>query len=134
MELGNYDPITYDRFTENGAGSPLLSFPNGSAALAPQLTSSNLYFDGTNANAANGGTPPKLFAPSTWMQGSSYSHLDEVFNNTENALMTYALADGESNHSPGPIASAILQDVGWTFVGYPDVSIVKEVVGGQGSE
>jgi uncharacterized repeat protein (TIGR01451 family) len=49
-------------------------------------------------------------------------------------LMTYALSDGESNHSPGPIASAILQDVGWTFEGYPDVSIVKEVVGGQGLE
>ena len=112
---GDLDPIAYDRFTENGSGTTLLSYSNGSSALATQLTSNNVYFDGTNANAANGSSRPKLFAPSTWMQGSSYSHLDEIFNGTDDALMTYALADGESNHSPGPVALGIMQDVGWTM-------------------
>lgn len=115
LESGDLDPIAYDRFTENGSGTALLSYSSGSSALATQLTSNNVYFDGTNANAANGGSRPKLFAPSTWMQGSSYSHLDEIFNGTDNALMTYALADGESNHSPGPVAFGILQDVGWAM-------------------
>ena len=113
--LGDDDPTPYDRFTENESGAAILSYTNGSTALGTQLTSGKLYFDGTNANAGNGGTRPKLFAPSTWMQGSSYSHLDEIYNGTENALMTYALASGESNHDPGPVASGVLQDIGWTM-------------------
>ena len=127
---GDDDPITYDRFAENGSGTPLLSYTNGSSTLATQLTSNNVYFDGTNANAANGGSQPKLFAPSTWMQGSSYSHLDEIFNGTENALMTYSIGNGESIHSAGPVALGVLQDLGWVFSENPDVSIIKQVVGG----
>ncbi len=111
-------PLGYDRFTENGAGTALISYPSsGSTALAEQLTGGNLYFDGPNANAANGGSHPKLFAPSTWMQGSSYVHLDEMYNGTANDLMTYALPNGQSTHAPGPIALGILQDIGWPLAG-----------------
>lgn len=111
--------VAYDHFTENGAGTDLLSYTNGSAALAAQLVSGNLYFNGTNANAANGGQRPKLFAPATWMQGSSYSHLDEIFNNTDDDLMTYAIPNGQSMHAPGPIAMGILYDVGWPLENTP---------------
>ncbi len=110
-------PAGYDRFTENGAETPLLNFSNGSAALASQLTGGNLYFDGPNARVANGGTRPKLFAPSPWIQGSSYSHLDEIYNGTANDLMTYALPNGQSVHAPGPIVLGILQDIGWPLQG-----------------
>jgi len=125
-------PAGYDRFAENGAGQALLSYTNGSTALAAQLTGDNLYFDGTNANAANGGTRPKLFAPATWMQGSSYSHLDEIYNGTANDLMTYALPNGQSTHAPGPVALGILRDIGWplasvntppTLSGLPDLNL-----------
>jgi uncharacterized repeat protein (TIGR01451 family) len=128
---GSGYPAAYDRFTENGTGDSLVDdFPNNSAALGTQLTGNSLYFDGPNANAANGGSRPKLYAPSTWNSGSSYSHLDEIFNGTANALMTYSLDDGEAVHDPGPVTSGILQDVGWTM-GAPasNVSIVKQVVG-----
>ncbi len=106
-------PAAYDRFTENGTGTALLNYPNGSTALAAQLTSGNLYFDGPHANAGNGGLRPKLFAPATWMQGSSYSHLDESFNGTADDLMTYAIPNGQSMHSPGPATMGILYDIGW---------------------
>ena len=109
------NPAAYDRFTENGAGTALLSYPNASSALATQLVSGDLYFDGPNADAANGGARVKLFSPATWMQGSSYSHLDEIFNGTANDLMTYAIPNGQSMHAPGPIALGILQDIGWPF-------------------
>jgi uncharacterized repeat protein (TIGR01451 family) len=112
-------PAVYDRFTENGSGQALLGFPNGSAALASQLTSDDLYFDGPGARAANGGAPPKLFAPSFWMAGSSYAHLDEAFDGTPNALMTYSLSRGASLHSPGPVALGILKDTGWRIVDEP---------------
>ena len=110
-------PISYDRFTEDGSGNALINtaiYPNPSLALANALTSGDIWFDGPNANAANGGGRVQLYSPSPWESGSSYSHLDEVFNGTENALMTYSLAKGESNHNPGPVAMGVLEDVGWT--------------------
>lgn len=106
-------PATYDRFTENGA-TPLLNYASGSSALASALTSNNVYFNGPNANAANGGGRVKLYAPALWDSGSSYAHLDEIFNNTPNALMTYSLAFGESEHHPGPVTLGMFQDMGWS--------------------
>ena len=120
--LGNWGygstyPFIYDRFTENGAGQALLSFPNNSGALASQLTGGSVYFDGPNANAANSGSRPRLYAPGTWQQGSSYSHLDESTfpGGTTNALMTPQISSGEANHNPGPIALGIFKDSGWTL-------------------
>jgi len=124
-------PSIYDRFTQNSSGQLLISaYTNPSAALGSALTSNNLWFSGTHANAANGGTRVKIYAPSTWQSGSSYAHLDEIFNGTANALMTYSLDDGESVHSPGPVTLGILEDMGWTLAqAAPDVSITKAVVG-----
>jgi uncharacterized repeat protein (TIGR01451 family) len=121
-------PVAYDRFAENGAGQSLLNtalFPNPGTALKAQLTSNNLYFNGPHAKAANGGNRPPLYAPSTWSQGSSYAHLANSFDGTINALMTWALADGESNHDPGPVGLGVLYDVGWPT---PDVSIQKAAI------
>jgi hypothetical protein len=113
---GTISPDSYDRFTEDGSGNALLNtviYPNPSTALAVALTSGNVWFDGSHANAANGGGRVKLYAPSSWSPGSSYSHLDEIFNNTENSLMTYSLSKGSSEHSPGPVTMGILRDIGW---------------------
>lgn len=113
----NIYPIIYDRFTENAANTALIntgSFPNPSVQLRIQLTSSNnIYFDATNATSTNGSRVP-LYAPTTWSQGSSYSHLAESFNNTQNALMTYSLTNGETNYDPGPVALAMFKDMGWS--------------------
>ncbi|MCW5592007.1 MAG: pre-peptidase C-terminal domain-containing protein [Burkholderiales bacterium] len=117
-------PYAYDRFTENAAGQDLINtalFPNPSAALATQLTSGGVYFNGANANAANGGADPRvpLYAPATWNGGSSYSHLAESFNTSSggvNSLMTYSLPSGDSIHDPGPVTLGIFRDLGWTLV------------------
>jgi len=110
--------MIYDHFTENGSGQKLLNtalFPNPSAVLATQLTSNDVYFNGANANAGNGGARVPLYAPFSWSQGSSYAHLAESYNNTPNALMTYSLPNGESIHSPGPVTLGLLKDIGWTL-------------------
>jgi len=105
---------------EDGNGTSLLNtgtYPNPSTALGNALTGNvggGVYFNGTNANAANSGARVKLYAPGTWNSGSSYSHLDEIFNNTPNALMTYSLANGESEHSPGSVTLGMFQDMGWS--------------------
>ncbi|MFK7800990.1 MAG: hypothetical protein AB8G95_05120 [Anaerolineae bacterium] len=114
--LGSGFPFSYDRFTENGSNQALINtavFPNNSAALATQLTSGDVFFDGPEASTANGNSPVELYTPSTWSQGSSYSHLGESFNGTNEALMTYSLSQGEVQHNPGPIIRALLNDIGW---------------------
>ncbi|MBN1995356.1 MAG: fibronectin type III domain-containing protein [Anaerolineae bacterium] len=116
-------PASFDLFSEDGnSATKLLNYPNNSVALGNALlgNAGGVYFNGTNANAANGGTRVKLYTPSTWDSGSSYSHVDEIFNGTANALMTYSLASGEAEHNPGPVVLGIFKDMGWTVAGSPD--------------
>ena len=113
-------PNAYDRFTEDNYGTSLINigtYPDNSVALRNVLTSGNLYFNGSLANAANGGTRVKLYSPSIWNSGSSYSHLDEIFNGTPNALMTYSIGKGESLHNPGSVTEGLLSDIGWSVSG-----------------
>ena len=64
--------------------------------------------------AANGNQRVKMYGPSTWWSGSSYSHLDyATFNNTPNQLMVYAISPGESVHDPGAVTTGLLEDLGW---------------------
>ena len=105
----------YDYYIYNGSSQQLVSFSTPSAGLATQLTSDAVYFTGSSATTANGGSAAKLYAPTSW-SSSSISHLDDIFNDTDNALMTYSLAYGESVHSPGPVTLGILQDMGWSLV------------------
>lgn len=112
-------PFIFDLFAVNGQNQKLIDtniFQNGSTALGDQLTSNQVYFDGTHAVAANGGQKPKLYAPSTWQQGSSFSHLDEATYSagSPNALMTPVLNPGEVEQAPGPITIGIFQDIGWS--------------------
>ena len=135
---GTSYPVIYDRFAENGAGQSLINtslFPNPSTALAMQLTSNNIYFDGTYANAANGGTRPKLYAPSTWNPGSSYAHLDyDTYNDTVNGLMVWAVSEGESTHDPGPVTMGILRDLGWTLEGGAQAPTVTSITPNSGPD
>ena len=108
-------PFIYDTFTENSSGKKLLTFPNNTVTLAGQLKSNHLFFRGPKTNAANGGQPASIYAPMTWEDGSSYSHLDESTFAAGNAssLMSPQLGMGEAIHNPGPVGLAILQDQGW---------------------
>ena len=107
-------PTAFDRFAENGGGVALVGgFPNGSGSLAAQLTGNNIYFDAPAVRDANGGTPAELHAPASWVQGTSFSHLDDSFDNSNNALMTHSISNGEAIHDPGTVTLALLSDMGW---------------------
>jgi len=126
-------PFIFDRFAENGSGQQLINtsiFPNPSAALATQLTSNNIFFDGTNANAGNGGTPPKLYTPATWTPGSSFSHLDETTfpAGNPNSLMTPGLGTAEAIHSAGNVTLGMFEDWGWTTTPPPPSNIKWEEI------
>ena len=63
----------------------------------------------------NQNTFPKLYAPRTFDNGSSISHLDENTFRTgsESALMSPRLSFQEAVHDPGSVSLAILQAIGW---------------------
>jgi len=113
-------PYVYDLYAVNGSNQRLLNttlFPNPSTALGTQLTSNNIFYDGTSAVIGNGGTNPKLYTPSTWVQGSSYSHWDDATYpaGNINSLMTHALGTAEAIHHPGYITRGLFKDIGWTI-------------------
>ena len=86
-----------------------------SAALYNAFISNQLFSDSQAAVANNKGNKPRLYAPSTWKDGSSIYHLNESTYpaTTGNSLMTHAIGKGEAIHDPGPITKGILADIGW---------------------
>ncbi len=108
-------PVVYDQYTENDAGKLLKTFPDGSSALGKQLRSGKLFFDSPKVRAANGSLRAKIYAPSVFQPGSSYSHLDEAtyLRGNKNSLMTPQLGQGETIRDPGPITLAIFRTFGW---------------------
>jgi hypothetical protein len=111
------DPFVYDLFLYNGGNQQLINtdiFPSPSTALYTQMTSNDIYFNGPAAITANGGHRPKLYAPGTWGL-TSFTFLDETAfpTGTTNALMTPVIQPGEVIHDPGPVALAMLVDMGW---------------------
>ncbi len=114
----NNNPNIYYRFVVNGSDQAITSFPNNSKALGDQLVSDNLFFDGPNAIAANGGHKPKLYAPTTWEDGSSYSHLDQytydIAGNPNVDLTPKDPGKADPVRQLGPITLGILKDEGWS--------------------
>lgn len=115
-------PMIYDRFAEDQDGVSLINtslYPNPSTALADALTSNEIFFKGPEsyvaAAVARGPVPLKLYLPSTWERGSSYSHVDEgtYGRGDANALMTPRIGGGELIHQPGSLACGILVEMGW---------------------
>jgi hypothetical protein len=94
-------PTVYDRHTVNAAGTGLLSVADNSAALKSALTSNAIFM--TLPGVAG---KFKLYAPSTFQPGSSYSHLDEASfpRGNANSLMTPAIASGETIRTLGRVA------------------------------
>jgi hypothetical protein len=116
-------PYIYDANVVDRAGTSILNtsvYPNGSTTMASLLQGSGvsgpgLFWGGANGIAANGGARPVLYAPGSFQDGASYSHLDE---NTYpagdlNSLMTPILGFAEVVHTPGPIVLGTLTDMGW---------------------
>lgn len=114
--------LLYDSFITDAAGNHLIDDTtfayNIELGLDP-LTS-GLFFNGANAMAAYGGNPVPLYAPGTWSDGSSASHLDDgTFTNTDpSALDAVKMMNAAANSGPGSrelsaLELAILQDLGY---------------------
>ena len=113
-------PYIYDTFAVDAptVGNSLIDatvYPNPGAALASALTGNSEYWSGTNGMNANGGGRPRLYAPTTFSQGSSHSHLNEAtyLAGNINSLMTPSIGSAEIAHTPGPIVLGMFADMGW---------------------
>lgn len=122
-------PFIYDVFVGNDQSQKLLNdFSSPSAELANELQSADLFFDGPMAVASLNGDKPELYAPATFDDGSSISHLDEsTFNGQQDAnrLMTPQISFAESIHEPGTVLLGTLADMGWTYT-YIDHTPLKD--------
>lgn len=99
-------PMTFTTFVETSGGSSLITnIENGSDAMGNALTGGNLQFDAPT-------TVARVYAPSEFSAGSSLSHVDNIYNNTVNALMTPSIGTGGYIHQPG-IALQVMNDYGW---------------------
>ena len=114
-------PYIYDFHVVNESGAAITSFRDPSMELLAQLTSNNLFWNGNQGVAANGGSRPQLYAPSSWEFGSSYGHLDETTfpAGDVNSLMTPVFARKEAVHTPGPITLGMFSDMGWSINNAP---------------
>jgi hypothetical protein len=121
-ESGTRTGTSFDLFTyattaaqAGNGGKRILSMPDGSTELKTALTANQLYWAGQLARTAAGGNEVRLYAPSRFVQGTSYGHLDENTYPGEdpNGLMTPFIENGESINDPGQIAMGMLADMGY---------------------
>ncbi|SHF59581.1 Por secretion system C-terminal sorting domain-containing protein [Mariniphaga anaerophila] len=109
---------SFDRLVEKFDGTKLIDaavFANPSVLLKNTLESGLLYANSPVAVEEGSTKLPRLYAPSSWDDGSSIYHLNEVSYpaGNINSLMTPALSRGEAIHNPGPLAMGIFGDLGW---------------------
>ncbi len=98
-------PYAYDGFVFTGATRLLdTGNPNG------QLTVNDLFFD------LGGGHRTRLYAPSAFENGSSFSHFDLSVIAQPGELMTPALGNGQIRRVLDAPVLAVLQQQGWNVV------------------
>lgn len=116
-----YLPAAFESFAKNSSGVSLMNtvtYPNPSTALGTALTSNAIVFETPYAGDVS------LYTPSTWSSGSSFYHVSEAYDGTDNALMTYSMDYGESIHSLGNLTLNMFSTMGWEVSGEDPVGEV----------
>jgi hypothetical protein len=92
-------------------------YGNPSTGLKVPLISNALFFGLTNTKFAN--SLPRLYAPSPYKEGSSFSHFDESTYpaGTANSLMSPSVRAAEVNQNPGELLLNCLSEMGWYING-----------------
>lgn len=113
----------FDQFLTNNLGASV--FDSGSdlneATYESLLTggdspSAGLFFNGSNATAANASLPVGLYSPTTYEEGSSGSHLDDNNLALAGSMMLAATGAGPSARTFSNIELGIFKDIGYSNV------------------
>lgn len=107
-----FDQFVIDKDHNNLVNKSIYANPSNKLSLS--LSSGWLEF---NTNLVKNQIP-RLYAPSTWDDGSSIYHLDELTYpaSDTNSMMTPFAGKGEAVHDPGPNTLAIMYDMGWKTI------------------
>ena len=119
----------FDTLTTIGINGPAFSTLTSDADRKTQITSQNLYWGGTAGKAANGGNPVKLYAPGTFEEGSTYSHIDPT-QTGKGGLLFPALGADTYFAGPTTVELGIMKDIGWTLAAVPEPSAYAAAFGG----
>lgn len=92
-------------------------YGNPSTDLKKTLISNALFFGLKNASFQN--SLPRLYAPSPYKEGSSFSHFDESTYpaGSVNSLMSPSVRAAEVNQNPGQLLLNCLSEMGWLVNG-----------------
>lgn len=112
-----YTPDIYSRQMERSNGTPLTSIENPSISVGDLfLGEMGGLFAGSSTVEASNGSPAKLYTPSSYSRGSSYSHWD--LSSFPSELMKPQLSVGQAIHDPG-LALDLFIDMGWAAAVLP---------------
>lgn len=112
-------PYVMDReIIRVNSGTTRLENQAGSGATTEAfLTSDQLFYDGTFAVTSNGSSKPQLYAPTTFIKGSSISHWDQGYfsTNDHDALMhpQAAISSNSFHRHIGDVTTGFMRDIGW---------------------
>lgn len=126
----NPGPTIFDTFSYVGSsGGTQFSTLSTDQNRYTAVVGNNMFWTGANAVAANGGNPVKLFAPTTYEAGSTYSHIDPLLTGA-GGLLFPALGDNIFYAGPTAVERGIMKDIGWGVSAIPEPSTVALIVGG----
>ena len=114
----------FDRFLVTGSGDRLinedgLGITRFNASTVSEYTGNDIFFDGANATAANGGAPVRIYAPSSFSNAASLTHTDpSVFG----VMRPTASRSDFDFRTFSAIELGMLQDIGWQFNVVPEPS------------
>jgi hypothetical protein len=110
---------TFDKFLVKADGSAFINnqFIFNPSDLDQLGNNPGLFFAGSNAVAANGGSPVPIYSPNPWEEGSSGSHTDDnTFTGALALLMNAATETGPGVRTLSAIEIGILKDLGFNIV------------------
>ncbi len=118
----NNPPLVFDRLARFN-GSSIINAGNISTAL----TSNNLYIN------IGGEQLRRLYAPSSFLNGSSFSHFDESYQPGQpGSMMSPALGLGQTDRAIDAAILGVMDGIGWNVSAKPLAPTLTDVSAGPG--
>ncbi len=115
-------PLVFDRLARFN-GSSIINAGNASSAL----TSNNLYIN------IGGEQLRRLYAPGSFLNGSSFSHFDESYQPGQpGSMMSPALGLGQTDRAIDAAILGVMEGIGWNVSAPPLAPTLTDVTAGSG--